>query len=157
MKKERKKVWLGHDKIILCLANICSKLSCVIRFICPKNIYEGNFLITKILSLVYFHSLRKVMIFFLIAWNCSFFMGITFCSSIPLISTFNTRGVHDFITRKANIPVYLVPLFKGVLFLFCLFSKSGVTNELKCLFLLKSKKVRVVYSKQGKTLLLVKR
>ena len=31
----------------------------------------------------------------------------------------------------SNIPVNLVPFFSGVLFLFCHFLKSGVTNELK--------------------------
>ena len=44
-----------------------------------------------------------------------------------------------------------------VSFLFCRFLKSGVTNELKSLFLLKSKKVRVIYSKHGKTVLRIKR
>ena len=35
--------------------------------------------------------------------------------------------------------------------------KSGVSNKLKSLFLLKSKKIRVLYSKQDKTLPLLKR
>ena len=63
-------------------------------------------------------------------------------------SSFSTRGVYNFIPRKANIPLKLVSFFNDVLFLFCCFLKSGVTNELKILFLLKGKKVRVIYSKQ---------
>ena len=35
--------------------------------------------------------------------------------------------------------------------------KSGISNKLKSLFLLKSKKIRVLYSKQDKTLPLLKR
>ena len=72
----------------------------------------------------------------------SFFMGIIFCSSVALVSTFNTRGVYNFITKEANIPVNLVSFFNDVSFLFCRFLKSKVTNELKSLFLCKSKKVR---------------
>ena len=87
--------------------------------------------------------------------NCSFFMDIIFCSSVALVWTFNTRGVYNFITKEANIPVNLVPFFNDVSFWG--FLKSGVTNELKGLFLWNSKKVRVIYSKQGKTLLLIKR
>ena len=59
--------------------------------------------------------------------------------------------------KKANIPVDLILLFNGALFPFCYFLESGVTNELKSLFLLNNKKVRVVYSTKDKTLLLVKR
>ena len=55
-------------------------------------------------------------------------------------------------TKKANISHTWY-----VLFLFYRFYKSGVTNELKSLFLLKSKKVTVIYSKQDKMFLLVKR
>ena len=83
-------------------------------------------------------------------------MGIIFCSGTALVWTFNTRGVFDFITKEASIPVNLVPFFDDVLFLFCRFLKSGVTNELKSIFLWQSKKVRVIYSKQGKTFLLIK-
>ena len=79
--------------------------------------------------------------FFLIVRNCSFFMGIIFCSNVALVWTFNTRGVYNFIIKKANIPVNLVPFFNGVSFQFCRFLKSGVTNELKSLSLLKSKKI----------------
>ena len=79
----------------------------------------------------------KVMLFFIVR-NCSF-LGA---------SSFSARGVYNFIPRKANIPLKLVSFFNDVLFLFCCFLKSGVTNELKILFLLKSKKVRVIYSKQ---------
>ena len=67
-------------------------------------------------------------------------MGIIFCSSVALVWIFNTSGVYDFITKKTNIPVNLVPFFNGVSFLFYHFQKSGVTNELKSVFLLKSKK-----------------
>ena len=51
----------------------------------------------------------------------------------------------------------LVPFFNGASLLFCHFLKSGVMNELKILSLLKRKKVRFIYSKQDKTLQLVKR
>ena len=81
------------------------------------------------------------VLFFLIVRNCSFFMGIIFCSNVALVWTFNTRGVYNFIIKKANIPVNLVPFFNGVSFQFCPFLKSGVTNELKSLSLLKSKKI----------------
>ena len=40
------------------------------------------------------------------------------------------------------MPVNLVPVFNDVLFLFCHFLKSGVTNELKMIFLRMSKKVK---------------
>ena len=100
--------------------------------------------------------MHRVMFFFIVR-NCSFFMGIIFCSSVALVWTFNTRGVYNFITKEANIPVNLVPVFNNVSFLFYRFLKSGVTNELKSLFLWKSKKVRVIYFKQGKILLLIKR
>ena len=89
--------------------------------------------------------------------NCSFFMGIIFCSSVALVSTFDTRGVYNFITKEANIPVNLVPLFNNVSFLFYRFLKFGVTNEPKSLFLSESKKVWVIYSKESKILLLIKR
>ena len=58
-------------------------------------------------------------------------MGIIFYSSIFLIWTFNTRDVYDFITKKANIQVNLVPILNDVSLLLCRFVKSGVTNELK--------------------------
>ena len=77
---------------------------------------------------------------FFILWNCSFFMGIIFCSSVTLVWTFNIRNVCHFITKKANIPVKLVSFFNDASFLFCRFLKSGVTNELNSLFLLKDKK-----------------
>ena len=75
------------------------------------------------------------------------------CSSAPLVSALNTRGVYNFITKEANIPINLVPFFNDVSLLFCRFLKSWLTNELRRLFLWKSKKVRVIYSKEGKTLL----
>ena len=78
--------------------------------------------------------------FFFIVRNCSFFMGIIFCSSIALVLAFNTRGVYNFITKEANIPVNLVPFFNDISFLLYRFLMSGVTNELKSLFLWKSQK-----------------
>ena len=93
---------------------------------------------------------------FFIVRNCSFFMGIIFCTSVALVWTFHTRGVYNFIAKEANTPVNLVPFSNDVSFLFCRFINSGVTNELKSIFLWKSKKVRVIYFKQGKTLLLIK-
>ena len=53
--------------------------------------------------------------FFFIVRNSSFFMGIIFCSSTALVWTFNTRGVYNFITKEANIPVNLVLFFKWCL------------------------------------------
>ena len=82
---------------------------------------------------------------FLTVRNCSFFMGIIFCSSVALVWTFNTWGVYNFITKEANILVNLVPFFNDVLFLLCRFLKSGVMNELKSLFLWKSKKVSYLF------------
>ena len=58
-------------------------------------------------------------------------------------------------SKKENIPVKLVPLFNDVFLIFCRFLQSGITNELKGIFILKSKRVRVIYSKQEKNLLLV--
>ena len=75
-------------------------------------------------------------------------MGSNFCSSAVLVQTFNATDAYNFITKEANIPVNLVPLFNGVSFLFCCFLKSGVTNKLKSIF--KEQKVRVIYSKQDK-------
>ena len=72
-----------------------------------------------------------MVMYFLIVRNGAIFMGIIFCSSVVLVWTFNTRGVYDFITKKANISINLVPFFNGVSFLYCRFLKSGVTNELK--------------------------
>ena len=95
--------------------------------------------------------------FFLIVRNCSFSMGSIFCSSVALIWTFNTRVFYNFVTKKANIPVNLVPFFNGVLFLLCHYLLSGVTNELKSLLFWKSEKVRAIDLKQDKTLLLLKR
>ena len=83
---------------------------------------------------------------FFIVRNCSF-MGIIFCSIVVLFLTFCTRSVYNFITKTGNIPISLVPFCNDVSFLFCRFLKPGVTNELKSIFLLKSKKIRVIYSK----------
>ena len=88
-------------------------------------------------------------------YGIDFFMGSIFCFSVVLVWTFNIRGAYNCIlARKANIPVNLILFFSGVSFLFYPFLKSGVTNELKGIFLVKSKKVRVIYSQQYKTLLL---
>ena len=57
-------------------------------------------------------------------------MGIIFCSIVALVWTFNTRGVYNFITKEANIPVNLVLFFNDNLFLFCRFLKSGWSTEL---------------------------
>ena len=94
---------------------------------------------------------------FFIVRNCSFFMGIIVCSSVTLVWTFNARGLYNFITKETNIPVNLILLFNDVSFLFCRFLKSGVTYELKSLFLWESKKSRLIYSKHGKNLLFIKR
>ena len=40
----KRKQWLGLHKMILCLAKHTPKLSCAMRFICPKNIDAGAFL-----------------------------------------------------------------------------------------------------------------
>ena len=82
-------------------------------------------------------------------------MSSILCSSVVLVWTFNTRGVSNFITKKGNIPVNLVLFFIGVLFLFFHFLKSGVTNELKNLFVLKIKSVGLFIEK-GQPLLLLK-
>ena len=95
------------------------------------------------------NSTLTMVIFFFIVRNWSFFMGIIFCSSVALIWTFNTKSVYNFITKGANIPVNLVPFFNDVSFLISCFLKSGVTNELRSLFLWKSKKVRVIYSEKN--------
>ena len=115
-----------------------------------KNVREN---VTKVLLKNCYVS----TVMFFIVGNCLFLVGIIFFSSIVLVWTFNTRGVYNLIMKKANIPVDLILLFNGALFPFCYFLESGVTNELKSLFLLNNKKVRVVYSTKDKTLLLVKR
>ena len=76
-------------------------------------------------------------------------MDIIFCSTVVLVSTFNTRDVDSFITKNANIPVNLVPLFHGVSFFFCCFIKSGVKNELKSRFSLKEQKSQSYLFKTG--------
>ena len=112
------------------------------------NVVKCSFWHLRVFSLVkpMFVNLRSWNFF--IVRNCSFLMGIIFCSCVALVWTFNTRSVYDFITKEQNIPVNLVLLFNDVSFLFCRFLKSGVMNELKILLLWKSKKVRVIYSKQ---------
>ena len=66
-------------------------------------------------------------------------MGTIFCSSVALVWTFNDRGVYNFITEEANIPVDLVPFLNDVSLLICCFLKYGVTNELRSLFLKEQK------------------
>ena len=104
--------------------------------------------------------MKMVMIF--IVWNCSFFMGIIFCSSVALVWTFNTGGVHNFITfyhQRSNcsnkfssfvLQWCLVP----ILFLPNVWSNNWFE---KYFILWKNKKARVICSKQGKILLLIKR
>ena len=121
------------------------------RKTCPHN----NFVVTW-LTLNIHHYLIKVLFLFYCT-ELFIFYGSIFCSSVALVWTFNTRGVYNFITKTENFPVNLVPFFNGVSFLFCRFLKSGVTDELKSLFLLKGKKVTITNSKQDKTLLLFKR
>ena len=40
-------------------------------------------------------------------------MGNMFCSSVVLVRICNTRGVYNFISKKANVPVNLLPFFNG--------------------------------------------
>ena len=71
--------------------------------------------------------------------NCSFCMGIIFCSNVALVWTSNTRSVYNFITKESNIPVNLVQFFNDVSFLFCRFlvwsnkwaKKSFIPNRAK--------------------------
>ena len=76
-------------------------------------------------------------------------MGIIFCSSIALVLAFNTRGVYNFITKEANIPVNLVPFFNDISFLLYRFLMSGVTNELKSLFSERAKKSYLFQTEQN--------
>ena len=87
--------------------------------------------------------------YFFIVQNCSFFMAISY-ANVALVWTFNTRRVYNFITKKANIPINLVPFFNGVLFLFCRFLKSGATNEIKKYFSLKKQKIKDYLFTTGK-------
>ena len=80
---------------------------------------------------------------------------LIFSSSVALVWIFNTRGLYNLITKEVNIPINLVPFFNNDSFLFYRFLKSAVTNELKRLLPWKNKKVRVIYSKQDKILLLL--
>lgn len=88
--------------------------------------------------------------------QCFTFCWQHFCYCDVIVWTFNTRCVHNLLNKKANIPLNLVWFLNGVSFLFFLFLKFEVTNELNSLLLLKSKKAIVVYSKQDKTLLSLK-
>ena len=65
---------------------------------------------------------------FCIVQNFLFFMN-SFCSSVALVWTFNTRGVYKFITKKVNIAVNLVPFFSDVSILFCHLLKSGAKKS----------------------------
>ena len=84
---------------------------------------------------------KYLVMFFSISQSCSFFMAIIFCSSVVPVLTFNTSGVYNFNTKKPIIPVNLVPFF-NFWFLFSCFITHRVTNQLKSLFLLKSKQLR---------------
>ena len=82
-------------------------------------------------------------------WSCFFyctelliFYGHHLLLYVTLVWTFNTRGVYNFITKEASIPLKLVQFFNEVSLLFYRFLKSGETNELKSLFLWESKKVK---------------
>ena len=90
--------------------------------------------------------------FFFIVRNCSFLMVIIFFSSVVLVWTFNTRRVYNFYRKKSKYSSKL-----GSVLQWCRFLTPGLTNELKSFFFSKSKKFRVIYSKQDKSLLLVKR
>ena len=94
--------------------------------------------------------------YFLIVRNCSFSQVSSFVLALFqfLLSIIEVVII---LSLKKQIPVNLVPFFNGVSFLFYRFLKSGITDELKSLYLLKRKKVTVIYSKLGKTLVLVKR
>ena len=115
---------------------------------------------------LYYFSLKNIYIFghvffvfcFLLLYRIAHFLwASTFSPALFKFELSILEVFMIFITKEVHIPVNLVPFLNDVLFLFCRFLKSGVTNELKSIFLWKSKKVRVIYSKQCKTLLLIKR
>ena len=91
----------------------------------------------------------KVMFFWTVQ-NCSFSMGIIFCSNVALVWTFHTRGVYDFFTKEASIPVNLVSLFTDVPFLFCRFLKSGLMNEQIIFFSERANKSELFVSNRAK-------
>ena len=113
-----------------------------------KELMWNSFFSIISLCFIWCKYLRSRVCFWL--YRIAVFMGIILCSGVALVWTFNTRGVSNFITKEANIPINLVSFFNDVSFLFCRFLKSGVTNVLKSLFLWRSKKVRVICLKQGK-------
>ena len=96
-------------------------------------------------------------VFFVFFWlnEIAHFLWVS-SFALALVWTFSTRGVYNFITKQTNISVNLAPFFNDVSFLFCCFLKSRVTNELKSLFLWKSKK-ELFIPNRAKTLLLIKR
>ena len=96
-------------------------------------------------------------VFFVFFWlnEIAHFLWVS-SFALALVWTFSTRGVYNFITKQTNISVNLAPFFNDVSFLFCCFLKSRVTNELKSLFLWKSKK-KLFIPNRAKTLLLIKR
>ena len=85
-------------------------------------------------------------VFFVFFWlnEIAHFLWVS-SFALALVWTFSTRGVYNFITKQTNISVNLAPFFNDVSFLFCCFLKSRVTNELKSLFLWKSKKVSYLF------------
>ena len=109
----------------------CPKTS--LQYLChiSREIWRLNLIFLLQINVKRFLQIAIGQIAFLIVQNCSFFMGIIFCSSVAQVWTFNTRGVYNFITKEVNIPVNLVPFFNEISFLFCHFLKSGVTNDLK--------------------------
>ena len=92
---------------------------------------------------------------FFIVRNCSFFMRIIFSSSVVLVWTFNTTGVYNFITRNSS---KFVSVFQWFLVPILSLLKVWSNEWAKKSFLLKSKRVGVIHSKQnkavGKTLVL---
>ena len=82
-----------------------------------------------------------------------FFMGSIFCSTVVLVEPLNTRGVYNFISKKAKNSSKF-----GLVLQWCLVPMLQLLKVWSNLiFFLKSKKVRVIYSKQDRTLPLLKR
>lgn len=115
------------------ISNLLKSTGHIFHIFCMYFIYLVMFFYCMELPIFYGHHL--------LLWRC-----------VVLVWTFITRVVYDFITKNANIPVNFVPFFNDILFLFCHFWKSGVTNELRSLSLKEQKS-----QWQYKTLLLVKR
>ena len=87
-------------------------------------------------------------------WWCFFyctelliFMRIIFSSSVVLVWTFNTTGVYNFITRNSS---KFVSVFQWFLVPILSLLKVWSNEWAKKSFLLKSKRVGVIHSKQNK-------